>query len=65
MSGQEELSHLYEKMVQEIDAHMHMMANPTMFIPHLQQLMQAINLARNTLDKNTATQLVQKVINAF
>ncbi|XP_059164399.1 CCR4-NOT transcription complex subunit 1-like isoform X2 [Physella acuta] len=62
MSGQEELSHLYEKMVQEIDAHMHMMANPTMFIPHLQQLMQAINLARNTLDKNTATQLVQKAV---
>ncbi|XP_055890770.1 CCR4-NOT transcription complex subunit 1-like isoform X2 [Biomphalaria glabrata] len=62
MSSQEELSHLYEKMVQEIDNHMHMMANPAVFIPHLQQLMQAINVARNTLDKNTATQLVQKAI---
>nr|QOW64962.1 hypothetical protein [Lymnaea stagnalis] len=62
MSGQEELIHLYEKMVSEIESHMHLMANPTLFIPHLQQLMQAINVARNTLDKNTATQLVQKAV---
>lgn len=65
MSGQEELSLVYEKIVSEIESHIHLMANPSMFMPNLQQLMQAISLARNTLDKISAAQLVQKVRERF
>lgn len=61
MTGQEEMSLFYEKMVNEIESHIHLMANPNICVPHLQQLMQAITLARNTLDRASAAQLVQKV----
>ncbi|CAG5118083.1 unnamed protein product, partial [Candidula unifasciata] len=62
MTGHEEMSLIYEKMVSEIESHIHLMANPSMFLPHLQQLMQAITVARNTLDRASAAQLVQKAV---
>ncbi|BFZ13285.1 hypothetical protein BsWGS_16323 [Bradybaena similaris] len=62
MTGQEEMSLFYEKMVNEIESHIHLMANPNICVPHLQQLMQAITLARNSLDRASAAQLVQKAV---
>ena len=59
--GQEDLAKLYKKMVHEIETHIPLMTNPTMVMPHMQQLIQAIHIARNMMDKPSATALVQKV----
>ena len=61
LGSQEDVHHLYEKISADIESHMQHMSNPGVFMAGLQQLVQAVSVARSTMDRTSAMQLVQKV----